>query len=122
MGDIADRQGISLSYLEQLFAKLRLAELVNSVRGPGGGYLLARDAADMPISDVVDAVDEALRATRCALGSPRGCTGGRERCLTHDLWDELSDHIHLFLSSVTLYDVVEGRVRGSDLVAGGNAA
>lgn len=122
LADIADRQGISLSYLEQLFAKLRLAELVNSVRGPGGGYLLARDAADMPISDVIDAVDEALRATRCAPGSPRGCTGGRERCLTHDLWDELSDHIYLFLSSVTLYDVVEGRVRKSDLVAGGNAA
>ena len=95
---------------------------MNSVRGPGGGYLLARDAADIPISDVIDAVDEALRATRCAPGSPRGCTGGRERCLTHDLWDELSDHIHLFLGSVTLYDVVEGRVRRSDLVAGGNAA
>ena len=70
LSDIADRQGISLSYLEQLFAKLRLAGLVNSVRGPGGGYLLARDAADMPISYVIDAVDEALRATRCAPGSP----------------------------------------------------
>jgi Rrf2 family iron-sulfur cluster assembly transcriptional regulator len=122
LGDIADRQGISLSYLEQLFAKLRIAKLVNSVRGPGGEYLLARDAADMPISDVIDVVDEALSATRCAPGSPRGFTGGRQRCLTHDLWDELSDHIHLFLSTVTLYDVVEGRVGESYLMARGNAA
>jgi Rrf2 family iron-sulfur cluster assembly transcriptional regulator len=70
LADIADRQGISLSYLEQLFAKLRLAELVNSVRGPGGGYLLARDAADIPISDVIDAVD--ALCTGLAAGLYRG--------------------------------------------------
>jgi Rrf2 family iron-sulfur cluster assembly transcriptional regulator len=122
LADIADRQGISLLYLEQLFAKLRSAELVNSVRGPGGGYLLAWDAADMPISDLIGAVDEALRATRCSPGSPRCCNGGQDRCLTHYLWDELSKHIHLFLSSVTLYDMVEGRVRGSGLLAVGIAA
>lgn len=122
LADIAERQGISLSYLEQLFAKLRLAKLVKSVRGPGGGYLLGRNAAELPISDVIEAVDERLRATRCAPGSPRGCTGGQERCLTHELWDELSEHIHLFLNSVTLYDVVEGRIRRADLLAGSGAA
>ena len=111
LADIADRQGISLSYLEQLFAKLRRNELVNSVRGPGGGYLLARPAEATPISDIILAVDEPLRATRCAPGSERGCTGSATRCLTHDLWDELSEQIHLFLSSVTLYDVAEGRVK-----------
>lgn len=122
LADIADRQGISLSYLEQLFAKLRRNELVNSVRGPGGGYLLARAAAETRISDIIMAVDEPLRATRCAPGSPRGCTGAATRCLTHDLWDELSEQIHLFLSSVTLYDVVEGRVRRDLRVVSTNAA
>jgi Rrf2 family iron-sulfur cluster assembly transcriptional regulator len=122
LADIADRQGISLSYLEQLFAKLRRAGLVNSVRGPGGGYLLGRNAVELPISDVLEAVDEPLRATRCAPGSPRGCTGAKERCLTHELWDELSDQIHLFLNSVTLYDVVEGRVRRELPAIGGSAA
>lgn len=122
LADIADRQGISLSYLEQLFAKLRRNELVNSVRGPGGGYLLARPAAETPISDIIKAVDEPLRATRCAPGSPRGCTGAATRCLTHDLWDELSEQIHLFLSSVTLYDVAEGRVKRDLRIVSDNAA
>ena len=122
LADIADRQGISLSYLEQLFAKLRRAGLVKSVRGPGGGYLLSTPAAELPVSAVIDAVGEPLRATRCAPGSPQGCTGSQDRCLTHDLWDELSNQIHLFLSSVTLSDVVEGRVRTGDTAVGGTAA
>ena len=121
LADVADRQGISLSYLEQLFQKLRRAELVKSVRGPGGGYLLSKDPREMPISDVIAAVDEPMRATRCAPGTPRGCTGGVEKCLTHDLWDELSDQIHLFLNSVTLYDVVEGRIHRDNLSIGGTA-
>ena len=91
LADVADRQGISLCYLLQLFQKLRRAELVKSVRGPGGGYLLSRDSPEMPISDVIAAVDEPMRATRCAPGTPRGCMGGVEKCLTLDLWDELSD-------------------------------
>ena len=97
LADVAERQGISLSYLEQLVAKLRRNELVNSVRGPGGGYLLARPSVEMTIAEIILAVDEPIRATRCAPGSPRGCTGDNTRCLTHDLWDELSDQIHLFL-------------------------
>ena len=122
LADVADRQGISLSYLEQLFQKLRRANLVKSVRGPGGGYLLFRNSREIPISEVIAAVDEPLRATRCAPGGPLGCTGGIEKCLTHDLWEELSDQIKLFLNSVTLYDVVQGRVRREIKVIGGTAA
>ena len=112
LAEIADRQAISLSYLEQLFAKLRRGGLVGSVRGPGGGYLLAHAADATRISDIILAVDEPIRATRCMPGSPKGCTGDTSRCMTHDLWEELGNHIHLFLSSVTLYDVCEKRVLG----------
>ncbi len=111
LGEIARRQEISLPYLEQLFAKLRRALLVTSVRGPGGGYLLARDAAEIRISDIIMAVDEPLSVTRCATASPRGCIGPG-RCIAHDLWDELGRHIQLFLNSVTLNDVLENRVLG----------
>ena len=113
LAEIAERQEISLSYLEQLFAKLRAGELVKSVRGPGGGYLLSRGADGTRISDIIIAVDEPIRATRCSPGAPVGCRGNQMRCLTHDLWEELGHQIHLFLSSVTLADVVEGRVLGT---------
>ncbi len=122
LADVAERQGISLSYLEQLVAKLRRNELVNSVRGPGGGYLLARPSVEMTIAEIILAVDEPIRATRCAPGSPRGCTGDNTRCLTHDLWDELSDQIHLFLNSFSLHDVVEGRVKHRFGLIEGDAA
>ncbi len=106
LADIADRQEISLSYLEQLFAKLRRGGLVKSVRGPGGGYLLARPAAETRISEIILAVDEPIRATRCTPGQPFGCRSNKSRCLTHDLWEELGNQIYLYLSSVTLADVV----------------
>jgi len=112
LADIAERQEISLSYLEQLFAKLRRAGLVKSVRGPGGGYLLARSADDTRISDAIMAVDEPIRATRCKPNSGTGCHTDKSRCLTHDLWEELSHQIHLFLNSVSLADVCEKRVLG----------
>jgi Rrf2 family iron-sulfur cluster assembly transcriptional regulator len=112
LSDVAERQEISLSYLEQLFAKLRRGGLVKSVRGPGGGYLLARPAAEMRISDIILAVDEPIRATRCLPGAPQGCTGKPTRCMTHDLWEELGHQIRLFLSQVTVADVVENRVLG----------
>ena len=112
LADIAQRQEISLSYLEQLFAKLRRGGLVKSVRGPGGGYRLSRPSGETRISDVIVAVDEPIAATRCKPGSAKGCTGQGARCVTHDLWEELGRQIHVFLSSVTLADVIEKRVLG----------
>ncbi|HTW35119.1 MAG TPA: Rrf2 family transcriptional regulator [Rhizomicrobium sp.] len=112
LAEIARRQEISLSYLEQLFAKLRKGGLVKSVRGPGGGYRLSRPAADVRVADIILAVDEPMTATRCEPGSPKGCTGTTTRCVTHDLWEELGRQIHVFLSSVSLADVIEKRVLG----------
>lgn len=112
LAEIAERQEISLSYLEQLFARLRVGGLVRSVRGPGGGYLLGHAAQETRISDIILAVDEPIRATRCSPGAPVGCRGSKSRCLTHDLWEELGNQIHLYLSSVSLADVVEQRVLG----------
>ncbi|MEO1038304.1 MAG: Rrf2 family transcriptional regulator [Pseudomonadota bacterium] len=112
LADIASRQEISLSYLEQLFAKLRRAGVVKSVRGPGGGYRLSRSAAETRISDIILAVDEPVDVTRCQHAT-QGCMESGKRCITHDLWDELGRHIHLFLSAVTLDDVVKRRVMGA---------
>ncbi len=112
LSEIASRQEISLSYLEQLFGKLRRAGIVRSVRGPGGGYLLAHPRDKIRVSDIILAVDEPIRATRCKLGSPAGCRQDRGRCITHDLWDELGNHIHLFLNAVSLDDVCEKRILG----------
>ena len=113
LADVAERQEISLSYLEQLFSKLRHGGLVKSVRGPGGGYLLAHTAAETRIADIIIAVDEPIKATRCTPGSPAGCTGNKSRCLTHDLWEELGNKIYLYLNSVSLADVVDKRVLGT---------
>jgi Rrf2 family iron-sulfur cluster assembly transcriptional regulator len=110
LADIAQRQEISLSYLEQLFARLRRAGLVKSVRGPGGGYRLALGATHTRISDIILAVDEPIKVTRCDGQVMDGCHADRSRCLTHDLWAELGNQIHRYLSSVTLDDVVERRV------------
>ena len=116
LAEIAARQEISLSYLEQLFARLRKSGLVRSVRGPGGGYRLAKGAHETVVAEIVLAVDEPIRATRCAAGSPAGCRTNRSRCLTHDLWEELGNQIHLYLSSVTVADVCERRILGSSHV------
>jgi Rrf2 family transcriptional regulator, iron-sulfur cluster assembly transcription factor len=113
LADVAERQEISLSYLEQLFGKLRRGGLVKSVRGPGGGYLLARTAPETRIADIILAVDEPIKAVRCTPGSPAGCKSNKTRCLTHDLWEELGNKIYLYLSSVSLADVVEKRVLGT---------
>ena len=100
---ISDRQRISLSYLEQLFGKLRRARLVSSVRGPGGGYNLAQTAQAITVADIVTAVDEPLDATQC--GGKENCHDER-RCMTHDLWATLNEKMHDYLSSVTLADLV----------------
>lgn len=106
LGEIARRQGISLSYLEQLFSRLRRKKLVTSTRGPGGGYRLGVPAAKIAVSDVIWAVDESVDATRC--GGKENCQGA-ERCLTHDLWDDLSNRIYEFLSDIDLAELVERR-------------
>ena len=113
LAEISEREEISLSYLEQLFAKLRRSGLVKSVRGPGGGYLLAYDRDDTRIADIILAVDEPIQAVRCTPGQAIGCRGDRSRCLTHDLWEELSNQIRMYLSSVSLGDVCENRVLGT---------
>ena len=110
LADIARRQDISLAYLEQLFARLRRQGLVKSVRGPGGGYRLARAADQTAVAEIVTAVDEPLEAVRCS-SSSTGCMPGGVRCLTHDLWDDLGRQIQDYLASVTLEDVVSGRLR-----------
>jgi Rrf2 family iron-sulfur cluster assembly transcriptional regulator len=103
LADISQRQGISLSYLEQLFAKLRRSELVSSIRGPGGGYRLGRGARTIRIAHIIDAVDESVDATKCK--GQGNCQQG-ETCLTHHLWQDLSEQIHDFLSSISLADLI----------------
>jgi Rrf2 family iron-sulfur cluster assembly transcriptional regulator len=112
LAEIAERQQLSLAYLEQLFARLRRRGLVTSVRGPGGGYRLAKPADQTSIAEVVVAVDEPLRATRCAgHGATKGCMKAGARCLTHDLWEETGRQIQEYLSSISLADVLAGRLR-----------
>ncbi|MEM7259285.1 MAG: Fe-S cluster assembly transcriptional regulator IscR [Pseudomonadota bacterium] len=106
LADISRRQGISLSYLEQLFAKLRKRDLVSSVRGPGGGYQLTRAANEIYVAEIIDSVDENVDATKCA--GRADCQHG-EKCLTHQLWSDLSDEIHQFLSGIDLASIIEKR-------------
>lgn len=104
LAGISERQGISLSYLEQLFGKLRRAQLVDSVRGPGGGYTLAKEAADISVADIIVAVDEPVDATQC--GGRENCHDNH-RCMTHDLWTNLNATIFDYLSKVTLAGLIE---------------
>lgn len=105
LAGISKRQEISLSYLEQLFSKLRQQQLVSSVRGPGGGYTLSRAAGEINVAEIIDAVNESIDATSCG-GKKTGCQKGKV-CLTHSLWCDLSRQIHEFLSGITLGKLVE---------------
>jgi Rrf2 family iron-sulfur cluster assembly transcriptional regulator len=107
LGDVAKRQNISLPYLEQLFVKLRRAELVTSVRGPGGGYKLARPAAEIRISEVLAAVDETVDALHKGAGASGGTSGSRAQSMTNRLWEGLSAHVYVFLHQTRLSDVVD---------------
>jgi Rrf2 family iron-sulfur cluster assembly transcriptional regulator len=104
LAGISERQKISLSYLEQLFGKLRRRELVESVRGPGGGYYLARPAAELSVADIVRAVEEPIDSTQC--GGRENCHDN-QRCMTHDLWEELNATVYGFLDGVKLSHLVE---------------
>jgi len=106
LSDISKRQGISLSYLEQLFSKLRKNGLVDSARGPGGGYRLSRDAAEIAVGEIITAVDEKIDATNC--GGKGDCHNGGP-CLTHELWCDLSKQIRDFLDGITLGQLVDNR-------------
>ncbi|SDY92251.1 transcriptional regulator, BadM/Rrf2 family [Jannaschia faecimaris] len=106
LGEISKRQSISLPYLEQLFVKLRRAELVESVRGPGGGYRLARSASDMRVSDILEAVDETVSAMHTGAGASGGSSGSRAQSMTNRLWESLSAHVYVFLHQTRLSDVV----------------
>ena len=106
LSEISQRQKISLSYLEQLFAKLRRRMLVDSVRGPGGGYTLAKDMAQVSVADIILAVDEPIDATQC--GGKENCRD-EGKCITHDLWAKLNDHILDYLRGVTLKQMVDGQ-------------
>lgn len=105
LAELAQSQEITVPYLEQIFSKLRAGGLVKSVRGPGGGYVLAKPASQMPISDIVEAVEESLKMTRCGAAEHGGCMSKKSRCLTHDLWAGLEKQIFSYLSSVSLEDV-----------------
>lgn len=113
LAEISDRQEISLSYLEQLFAKLRRRGLVRSVRGPGGGYVLGEDPEEISVADIIRAVDEPIQATSCEAGSEEGCRpGSREsknvsRCITHHLWENMGLHINQYLESIHLSRLLE---------------
>jgi Rrf2 family iron-sulfur cluster assembly transcriptional regulator len=118
LADVSVNQGISLSYLEQLFAALRGKNLVRGVRGPGGGYYLGRPADEISVANIICAVDEWVEFTRC--GGRENCRDG-QRCLTHHLWDQLSDEIFRFLSDITLQDLVDrgrGRLDASKVDVG----
>jgi Rrf2 family transcriptional regulator, iron-sulfur cluster assembly transcription factor len=112
LAEIAGRQDITIPYLEQIFLKLRATGLVKSVRGPGGGYFLSKQPSEITIAEVISAVDESIKMTRCSKEEHKnGCTAERTKCLTHDLWDGLGKQIENYLDSVTLADVCNKEVK-----------
>ena len=116
--EISRRQGISLSFLEQLFGKLRRAGLVESSRGASGGYVLTAPAAEMTLDRIIFAVDEDIKAHGCTPEAKIACTGKTDKCLTHNLWGALENHIEQFLASVSVQDVVDGRFPVAEMDAG----
>ena len=106
LNDISLRQNISLSYLEQLFSKLRNEKLVKSVRGPSGGYILEKNPKEIRISNIIFAVDEQVKTLNCKRESKKGCNGKTIKCITHNLWDDLENHINNFFEKNTLNDII----------------
>ena len=108
--EISFRQNISLAYLEQIFIKLKKNKLVKSSRGATGGYLLEKPASEIKISNIIFAVDEEVRMLNCKKNSKKGCNNKSTKCITHNLWDELDQHIHQFFEKVKLQDLVRGEI------------
>ena len=104
--EISLRQGISLSFLEQLFSKLKKNNLVLSSRGPNGGYILSRGPDEIKLSSIISAVDEKIKTVKCKRESKKGCNGKSVKCITHDLWDDLENHINKFFENNTLNDIL----------------
>ena len=107
LNDISLRQNISLSYLEQLFSKLKNENLVKSIRGPSGGYVLEKNPKDIKISNIIFAVDEQVKTLNCKKESKKGCNGKTVKCITHNLWDDLEKHINDFFEKVSLNDIIK---------------
>ena len=106
LAEISLRQGISLSFLEQLFFKLKKNNLVLSSRGPNGGYILSRDPDEIKLSSIISEVDEKIKTVKCKRESKKGCNGKSVKCITHDLWDDLENHINKFFENNTLNDIL----------------
>ena len=106
LSEISLRQGISLSFLEQLFLRLKKSELVQSTRGPNGGYLLSKAPEEIKLSSIISAVDEKVKTVKCKKESKKGCNGKLIKCITHNLWDELESHINSFFEKNTLKDIL----------------
>ena len=104
--DISLRQGISLLYLEQIFVRLKKNKIVNSVRGSNGGYVLTKDPSKINISEILNAVDEKVKTIGCNKSSKKGCNGKSVKCITHNLWDELENHINIFFKNKNISDLV----------------
>ena len=109
--DISLRQGISLDYLEQIFSKLRKKEIVQSVRGTQGGYVLSKKAKEIKLTNIFDAVDEKVKTVQCKKESKKGCNGKSTKCLTHNLWDELENHINDFFEKKSLEDLIQDNIQ-----------
>ena len=111
--EISLRQGISIAYLEQLFLKLRKNNLVQSARGPSGGYVLSKPPGDIKLLSIIRAVDEKIKTVKCRKESKKGCNGKSIKCITHNLWDDLESHINKFFESNTLKDILFKEVRNN---------
>ena len=112
LNDISLRQNISLSYLEQLFAKLKNSKLVKSVRGPTGGYILDKSPKEIKLSNIIFAVDEKVKTLNCKKESKKGCNGKNTKCITHNLWDDLEQHINAFFENKNLSDLLKQNNQG----------
>tara|TARA_B100000029_G_scaffold107585_1_gene98683 strand:- start:116 stop:550 length:435 start_codon:yes stop_codon:yes gene_type:complete len=113
--EISLRQGISISFLEQIFLQLKRKNLVKSLRGPTGGYILSRPSSEITLSNIIDAVDEKVKTVACRKDSKKGCNGRSMKCITHNLWDDLESHINSFFEKNTLKDVLYSLEKNKNL-------